>query len=102
MENGLISNTILYYASLSVSGMGEWLFINIMLRVNLGLGIMVSSSPGLAVLTIPIFAPLVDTINIGREQIVNSYEFGFHLIQFVSPKGLLLACLTLAKVSFGA
>jgi len=102
MENGLISDTILYYASLSVSGMGDWLFINIMLLVNLGLGIMVSSSSGLAVLTMPIFAPLADTINIGREQIVNSYVFGFHLIQFISPTGLLLACLTLAKVSFGA
>jgi uncharacterized ion transporter superfamily protein YfcC len=102
MEDGLISDTLLYYASLSVSGMGDWLFINIMLLVNLGLGIIISSSSGLAVLTMPIFAPLADSVGIGRELIVNSYVFGFHLVQFLSPTGLLLASLTLAKIPFNA
>jgi len=102
MEDGLISDTILYYASLSVSEMPKWLFINIMLLINLGLGVLISSSSGLAVLTMPIFAPLADSVEIGRELIVSSYVFGFHLIQFISPTGLLLASLTLAKVPFKA
>ncbi len=102
MEDGLISDTILYYASLSVSEMPKWLFINIMLLINLGLGVIISSSSGLAVLTMPIFAPLADSVEIGRELIVSSYVFGFHLVQFISPTGLLLASLTLAKVPFNA
>ncbi|NQY65127.1 MAG: YfcC family protein [Alteromonadaceae bacterium] len=102
MEDGLISDTILYHASLLVSGMPEWLFVNVMLLVNLGLGVIISSSSGLAVLTMPIFAPLADSVGIGRELIVNGYVFGFHLVQFISPTGLLLASLTLAKVPFNA
>jgi len=73
-----------------------------MLLINLGLGVIISSSSGLAVLTMPIFAPLADSVEIGRELIVSSYVFGFHLVQFISPTGLLLASLTLAKVPFNA
>jgi len=102
MEDGLISDTILYYSSLSLSGMKDWLFINMMLIINSGLGVIISSSSGLAVLTMPIFAPLGDSIGVGRELIVSSYVFGFHLVQFISPTGLLLVSLTFAKVPLNA
>ena len=102
MEDGLISDTILYYASLQVADMSEAFFVNALLMVNVGLGVIISSSSGLAVLTMPIFAPLADSIGVSRESVVNSYVFGFHLVQFISPTGLLLASLTIAKVPINA
>lgn len=100
MENGFISDTILYQSSLLVDGMAEGLFINMMFLINVGLGAIISSSSGLAVLTMPIFAPLADTVGIGRELIVSSYLYGFHLVQVISPTGLILASLAIAKIPF--
>lgn len=100
MEDGLISDTILYYGSNLTAGMNKGLFINVLFFVYNGLSFFISSSSGMAVLSMPIMAPLADGVGIGRESIVDAYMYGMGLFYFINPTGLILASLAMAKIGF--
>ena len=100
MNDGMISDTILYYASNATDGMNKGIFINSMFYIYSGLSFFIPSTSGMAVLTMPIMSPLADTVGIGRELIVNAYQFGVGLFNFVNPTGLILASLAIVKVGF--
>ncbi len=100
MDDGLISDTLLYYMSNTVEGMSKGVFINALLFLYGGLSFFIPSSSGMAVLTMPIMAPLGDVVNIGREFIVNAYQYGMGLMAFITPTGLILASLTMVKVGY--
>ncbi|GAA3577744.1 YfcC family protein [Snuella lapsa] len=100
MDDGLISDTILYYSSNITNGMNKGVFTNALLFVFGGLSFFIPSSSGMAVLTMPIMAPLADGVGIGREMIVNTYQYGMGLFAFINPTGLILASLAIVKVGF--
>ena len=100
MNDGQISDTMLYYASNATSGMNKGVFINAMLYIYAGLSFFIPSSSGLAVLTMPIMSPLADGVGIGREFIVYTYQYGMGLFAFISPTGLILASLAIVKVGY--
>jgi uncharacterized ion transporter superfamily protein YfcC len=100
MDDGLISDTMLYYASDATAGMNKGIFANVMMLIFGGLSFFIPSSSGMAVLTMPIMAPLADTVGIGREVIVNAYQYGMGLFYFISPTGLILASLAIVKIGF--
>lgn len=100
MEDGQISDTLLYYASNATNDMNKGIFINAMLYIYGGLSFFIPSSSGMAVLTMPIMSPLADGVGIGREAIVNAYQYGMGLFAFISPTGLILASLAIVKVSY--
>jgi uncharacterized ion transporter superfamily protein YfcC len=100
MEDGLISDTILYHASTMTEGMNKGVFTNVMLFIYGGLSFFMPSSSGMAVLTMPIMSPLADTVNIGRETIVNTYQYGMGLFFLINPTGLILAALAIVKIGF--
>ncbi len=100
MENGMISDTILYHSSNMIAGMNSSVFIIFMLIVFIGLGFFIPSSSGLAVLSMPIMAPLADSVGLPREAIVNAYMFGQGLISFITPTGLILATLAMVDVTY--
>ncbi|MFZ2100008.1 MAG: YfcC family protein, partial [Oricola sp.] len=70
MDNGMITDTILNWSELAVSGLGDIAFINSMFGVQLMLSFFVPSSSGLAVLTMPIMAPLADFSGVERDLVV--------------------------------
>jgi uncharacterized ion transporter superfamily protein YfcC len=100
MEDGLISDTLLFYASSFTDGMNKGLFINSSLFSYSGLAFFIPSSSGMAVLTMPIMSPLADTVSLGREHIVNAYLLGMGLFNFINPTGLVLASLAMIKVGY--
>jgi uncharacterized ion transporter superfamily protein YfcC len=100
MENGQISDTLLDASSSLVSDMPKGIFINMLYFVYAGLALFIPSSSGMAVLTMPIFAPLADVVGIGRELIVNAYIYGQGLMAFINPTGLILASLTMVNVGY--
>lgn len=100
LEQGEISDSILYYLSNAVKGMNGSIFIIIMLIVFCILGFFIPSSSGLAVLSIPIMAPLADTVGLPRDVIVSAYQFGQGLISFITPTGLILATLAMVDVTY--
>lgn len=100
MADGLISDTMLYYASDLTAGMNKGVFANAMTVIYAGLSFFIPSSSGMAVLTMPIMAPLADTVGVGREIVVNAYQYGMGLFYFINPTGLILASLAIVKVGF--
>ncbi|WP_179353834.1 YfcC family protein [Winogradskyella vidalii] len=100
MTDGLISDTLLYYASDMTTGMNKGIFTSVMTMIYSGLSFFIPSSSGMAVLTMPIMAPLADTVGIGREIVVNTYQYGLGLFYLINPTGLILASLAVAKINF--
>lgn len=100
MNDGLIGGTILHSAANFTEDMDKGLFVNALFLVYNFFAFFVSSSSGTAVLTIPIMAPLAETVNIGREVIVNAFQFGHGLFNLITPTGLVLAYLGVAKIGY--
>ena len=100
MNDGLISDTMLYHASSITEGMNKGLFANVMTFIYAGLSFFVPSSSGMAVLTMPVMSPLADTVGVGREVVVNAYNYGMGLFAFINPTGLILASLAIVKVGY--
>ncbi len=100
LNEGRISDTILFYCANSVSGMPGYLFIIALLFVYMLLTIFISSSSGMAVLTMPIIGPLAVMVGVPGEQIVNAYLLGMGIMGFITPVGLILPALAMVNVSF--
>lgn len=100
MENAQISDTLLYGLSNMVSHMSGVIFSAVMLVVFIILGFFIPSSSGLAVLSMPIMAPLADVVGVPRSVIIDAYNWGQGLISFIAPTGLIMASLAMIKVGF--
>lgn len=100
MEDGQVSDTLLFYASELTAGMHKGVFINVTFILYNGLSFFIPSSSGMAVLTMPIMSPLADSVGIGREIMVNAYQFGVGLFKFINPTGIILASLALVNVGY--
>lgn len=100
MDGGLISDTILYSLSSVVSSMSGIAFSGVMYIVYIILGFFINSSSGLAVLSMPIMAPLADVVGVNRDIIVTAYMFGQGLIGIITPTGLILASLAMINVTY--
>ncbi len=100
LDKGLISDSILFYSSQMVEGMSPMMFILMMMVIFVILGFFIPSSSGLAVLAMPIMAPLADTVGLPRDIIVSVYQYGQGLMAFVTPTGLILVALSLVHVTY--
>ncbi|MGM0549053.1 MAG: YfcC family protein [Bacillota bacterium] len=100
MDNGMISDTLLFYTSSIVEGMSGGLFASVQMVLFSFLGFFVPSSSGLAVLSMPIMAPLADTVNISRDIVVTAYNWGQGWMSFITPTGLVLATLEMVGVTY--
>lgn len=100
MEKSFVSDTIMNYFSNQISGMNSVLFICVLFFVYIILGFFIQSSSGLAVLSMPIMAPLADVVGIDRSMIINAYNWGQGLIGLVAPTGLILVSLAMVNVGF--
>lgn len=100
MDNGYISDTLLEYCIRVISGMSGGVFAITQLATFSFLGFFIPSSSGLAVLTMPIMAPLADSVHIPREVVINAYNWGQGLMSFITPTGLTLVTLEMAETTF--
>jgi len=69
-----ISDSIIYYAANATSGMPPALFIITMLLMYMLFTLFISSSSGMAVLTMPIMGSLAMMVNVPGREIVNMYR----------------------------
>lgn len=100
MDSGMISDTLLYYSTDLISNMSKGIFSFALLAVYLFLGIFIPSSSGLAVLTMPILAPLADTMGLSRALVVDAYSWGQGLILFLTPTGLVFIVLGIVGIPY--
>jgi uncharacterized ion transporter superfamily protein YfcC len=102
LNDGNISDSILFYSAKLTSGMPPALFIVILLGLYMLFTLFISSSSGMAVLTMPIIGALAIIVNVPGREIVNSYLFGMGIMGFITPTGLILPSLALVNVSLKA
>lgn len=100
MENGMISDTLLFYSSNIVAEMGKGLFSIVMLLIFAFLGIFIPSTSGLAVLSMPILAPLADTVGLSRAVVVDAFTWGQGIILFITPTGLIFVVLQIVGIPY--
>ena len=100
LTEGNISDTILYSLSNSLGSLPKVIFAIIMIFIFIFLGIFVQSSSGLAVLSMPILAPIADQVGCSRAVVVNAFMFGQNLITMVAPTGMVLIVLQLIGIKF--
>ena len=100
MENGMISDTLLFYSSNVVAEMGKGLFSIAMLLIFAFLGIFIPSTSGLAVLSMPILAPLADTVGLSRAVVVDAFTWGQGVILFITPTGLIFVVLQIVGIPY--
>jgi uncharacterized ion transporter superfamily protein YfcC len=99
LNEGRISDSILFYTADLVDGMQPAVFILILMVFYALFSFFISSSSGMAVLTMPIIGALIIIVNIPGREVVNSYNYGMALMSFLSPTGLILPSLQLTGVS---
>ena len=85
MDAGKITDTILNALAGWLAGLGNVLFINTMLAFQTLLSFLVPSSSGLAVLTMPILAPLSDFAGVQRELTVTAYQSANGWVNLFNP-----------------
>jgi uncharacterized ion transporter superfamily protein YfcC len=100
LENGKIQDTILQGLIGSVGQMNPFIFLIVLLFIYLILGFFINSSSALAVLTIPIMAPLADAIGLPRELVISAYVYGLGIITAISPCSLALITCEMVKVPY--
>ncbi|MFX0546353.1 YfcC family protein [Roseovarius sp. S1116L3] len=101
MENGLIADTILHSAEQSLAGLGDLAFINLMFWIEVGMSFFVPSSSGLAVLSMPIMAPLADFAGVARSLVVTAYQSANGLVNLINPTfAVVIGGLAIGRVSY--
>jgi uncharacterized ion transporter superfamily protein YfcC len=102
LNDGHISGTLLYYSAMLVGKMPAVAFILMMLVLYMIFTLFISSSSGMAVLTMPIFGSLAVIVGVPGKEIVNAYLFGMGIMGLITPTGIMLPSLDIAKVSLKA
>ncbi len=100
LEDGKVSDTILYAMSSIITSMNKVLFSILMFILFIFLGFFIQSYTGLAILATPVFAPLADNVSCSRTVVVNAYLFGQNFIGLIAPTGLILIVLQLTGVKY--
>jgi uncharacterized ion transporter superfamily protein YfcC len=102
LNEGAISDTILFYSSGGLSGLTPAVFILLMFGLYILFTLFISSSSGMAVLTMPIMGALGIMAGVPGREMVNAYLFGMGIMGFLTPTGLILPSLALVNVSYKA
>ncbi|QDY71191.1 YfcC family protein [Qingshengfaniella alkalisoli] len=101
MDNGMITDTILNALESLFGGWGEIGFINLMFGVNVVLSFLVPSSSGLAVLAMPILAPLSDFAGVGRELTVTAYQSASGWVNLFNPTfAVVMGGLAIGRIAY--
>ena len=100
LEDGKISDTILNSLSGAVEGLNKIIFAILMFIIFIFLGFFIQSYTGLALLSMPVLAPLADNVPCSRTVAVDAYLFGQNFIGLISPTGLILIALQMTGLKY--
>ncbi len=99
LNDGHVSDSILYYTSNLAQGLQPAIFILLLLLFFIVFSLFIQSTSGMAVLTMPIIGALAILVHIPGREIVNSYMYGMAIMSFLAPTGLILPSLAMVNVS---
>lgn len=85
MDQGRITDTFLYTFEGWISGMSDVAFINALFGIEALMSFLVPSTSGLAVLSMPIMAPLSDFAGVSRDLAVTAFQTAIGITNLVAP-----------------
>ena len=101
MDDGKITDTILNSAAGSLAGLSSVAYINVAFWVEVLLSFFVPSSSGLAVLSMPIMAPLADFAGAPRDLVVTAYQSANGLVNLINPTfAVVMGGLAIGRVGY--
>ena len=101
MNAGNITDTILFWCENAVTGLSEVVFINVMYWIQVVLSFFIPSTSGLAVLSMPVMAPLADFANVSRDLVVTAYQSASGVVNLITPtSGVVMGGLAIGRVSY--
>jgi len=102
MNNGQITDTVLYWAESALGDVGEAAFAIVMYVLFLPLSFLIPSTSGLATVAMPIMAPLADFAGVNRALVVTAYQSASGLVNLVTPtSAVVMGGLAIARVPYG-
>lgn len=101
MDAGLITDTILHSAEVSVAGLPPTGFILVIYWIEVGLSFFVPSTSGLAVLSMPILAPVADFAGVKRELVVTAFATASGMVNLITPtSAVVMGGLAIGRVPY--
>lgn len=101
MDAGHMTDTILHWAEGSVSGLNAIIFVNVMYWLQVVLSFFVPSTSGLAVLSMPILAPVADFAGVSRSFVVTAFQSAEGVVNLVTPtSAVVMGGLAIARVPY--
>lgn len=101
MANSGLDLYILDKASGVLSGVSGILFANMAYLIYIALSFLIPSTSGLASVSMPIFAPLAQKLNIAPEIVVTAFCAGSGIVNLVTPtSGVVMGGLAITKVDY--
>lgn len=92
LEQACVIDTAILYLSNAINGLPQALYSIGMLTVQNVIGFFITSGSGMAVVTMPIMAPLSDLIGMSREMAVTAYQFGDGFSNMFWPTAVATEC----------
>lgn len=101
MANSGLDLYILDKASGILSGVSGMLFANMTYLIYIALSFLIPSTSGLASVSMPIFAPLAEKLNIAPEIVVSAFSAGSGIVNLITPtSGVVMGGLAIAKIEY--
>ncbi|MGJ8605492.1 MAG: YfcC family protein [Marivita sp.] len=101
MDAGHMTDTILHWAEGTVAGLNDVVFINVMYWIQVVMAFFVPSTSGLAVLSMPILAPVGDFAGVERRLIVTAFQSATGVVNLVTPtSAVVMGGLAIARVPY--
>jgi len=102
MNNGMITDTVLYWAEQAVAGLGGVGFIIVTYLLYIPLSFLIPSTSGLATVSMPIMAPLAQFANVPAYLVVTAYQAASGLVNLITPtSAVVMGGLAIARVGYG-
>jgi uncharacterized ion transporter superfamily protein YfcC len=101
MDAGHMTDTVLHAAEKTVAGLPAVAFINVIYWIEVGMSFLVPSTSGLAVLSMPILAPVADFAGVKRELVVTAFATGSGIVNLITPtSAVVMGGLAIGRVPY--
>lgn len=101
MDAGHMTDTILHWAEGTVADLSNVMFINVMYWIEVVMAFFVPSTSGLAVLSMPILAPVGDFAGVERSLIVTAFQSATGVVNLVTPtSAVVMGGLAISRVPY--
>ncbi|MDT8326773.1 MAG: YfcC family protein [Roseovarius sp.] len=101
MDAGHMTDTILHWAEGTVAGLNQIVFINVMYWIEVVMAFFVPSTSGLAVLSMPILAPVGDFAGVDRSLVVTAFQSATGIVNLITPtSAVVMGGLAISRVPY--